>query len=106
MGSLFARPPTRVDSPDALGGVTLLALDGSAEQTLAEVAPSLDRPLVVCVGAEREGLPPEVLERTDARAAIPVRPDGPDSLNVAMAATVALYELARGGPEPRMAPDG
>ena len=30
-----------------------------------------------------------------ARAEIPLRADGPDSLNVAMAATVALYELAQ-----------
>jgi tRNA G18 (ribose-2'-O)-methylase SpoU len=28
------------------------------------------------------------------RAEIPLRPDGPDSLNVAMAATVALYDLS------------
>lgn len=105
MGSLFARPPAGVDSLDALGAaVTVLALDGGAERTLADVASSLDRPVVLCVGAEREGLPPEVLARADARGAIPVRPDGPDSLNVAMAATVALYELAR-GVAPRMAPD-
>jgi tRNA G18 (ribose-2'-O)-methylase SpoU len=31
----------------------------------------------------------------DAVAHIPVRDDGPDSLNVAMAATVALYERSR-----------
>lgn len=105
MGSLFARPPARADSLDSLGAsVTVLALDGSAEGTLAEVAPTLGRPLVVCVGAEREGLPPELLQRADARAAIPVRPGGPDSLNVAMAATVALYELGSGSP-PRMASD-
>jgi tRNA G18 (ribose-2'-O)-methylase SpoU len=35
------------------------------------------------------------------RAEIPLRPDGPDSLNVAMAATVGLYELGT-----RMAADG
>ena len=29
------------------------------------------------------------------RAEIPLRPDGPESLNVAMAATVALYDLSR-----------
>jgi RNA methyltransferase, TrmH family len=50
--------------------------------------------IVVCLGAEREGLPADVLERADAVARIPLRPGGPDSLNVAMAATVALYELA------------
>jgi tRNA G18 (ribose-2'-O)-methylase SpoU len=46
---------------------------------------------VICVGGERDGLPPEVLERAGARARIPLRYDGPESLNVAMAATVAAY---------------
>ncbi len=46
-------------------------------------------PVVLCVGGEREGLPP--LE-AHARA-IPMRAGGPESLNVAMAATVGLYEL-------------
>ena len=46
------------------------------------------------VGAEREGLPPEVLARCDALATIPQRPST-ESLNVAMAGTIALYELCR-----------
>ena len=49
---------------------------------------------MLCLGSEREGLPAEVLEGVGARARIPIRPGGPDSLNVAMAATVALYEAA------------
>jgi tRNA G18 (ribose-2'-O)-methylase SpoU len=47
-------------------------------------------PLVVCLGSERDGLPPGLPQS----ARIPLRPDGPESLNVAMAATVALYDLA------------
>jgi TrmH family RNA methyltransferase len=50
--------------------------------------------LVFVLGAEREGLPQDVLERCDERASIP-QSGGADSLNVAMAGTVALYELAR-----------
>ena len=50
-------------------------------------------PLVLCVGAEREGLPPEVLGSAAATVAIPLRAGGPESLNAAMAATVGLYEL-------------
>jgi RNA methyltransferase, TrmH family len=91
MGSLFARPPARAGF-SALPGRTL-ALDGRAGQTLGEIA--LARPVCVCLGAERDGLPPEVLEAADATARIPLRPDGPESLNVATAATVALYELNR-----------
>jgi TrmH family RNA methyltransferase len=90
MGSVFARPPARLDGP--LPGTTL-ALDSAADTDLAEV--DAQAPMVVCVGAEREGLPPEVLASAGATARIPIRPGGPDSLNVAMAATVALYELGR-----------
>jgi TrmH family RNA methyltransferase len=91
MGSLFARPPGRV-SPEQLDGA-LLALDPGAGQTLAELGP-LEAPLVVCLGGEREGLPADLLGRAAHSARIPLRDDGPESLNVAMAATVALYELA------------
>jgi tRNA G18 (ribose-2'-O)-methylase SpoU len=48
---------------------------------------------VLCLGAEREGLPKEILSRAAETVRIPLREGGPESLNVAMAATVALYEL-------------
>jgi TrmH family RNA methyltransferase len=124
MGSLFARPPARAGFAELVG--TLIALDAHAERSLAEAAAAVlsaapagssaaatgaepahgggsakDPRLTLCLGAEREGLPRELLERADVVARIPLRPDGPDSLNVAMAATVALYELAN-----RMPADG
>jgi RNA methyltransferase, TrmH family len=91
MGSVFARPPARA----ALGEIsgTKLALRVGAEATLAQVA--FEPPAVVCLGAERAGLSAAATELTDASARIPMRPGAPDSLNVAMAATVALYELGR-----------
>jgi RNA methyltransferase, TrmH family len=46
------------------------------------------------VGAEREGLPDEVLARCDRRMTIPLSP-GAESLNAAMAGTIALYESSR-----------
>ena len=90
MGSVFARPPARA----ALGELEgfKLALDGSAGEVLAEVG--LEMPLVLCLGAEREGLPEGVAVLADATARIPVGPAGPDSLNVASAAAVGLYEVA------------
>jgi TrmH family RNA methyltransferase len=91
MGSLFARPPARAELSELSG--TKLALDGDAEATLAVVAAKLSAPVVLCVGGERDGLPPELLTEADVTARIPQRVDGPDSLNVAMAATVGLYEL-------------
>jgi TrmH family RNA methyltransferase len=89
MGSVFARPPARSELRGLAG--TKLALDGRAATSLAEL--EVQPPLVICLGAEREGLPAELEARADLRARIPMRADGPDSLNVAMAATVALYDL-------------
>jgi RNA methyltransferase, TrmH family len=100
MGSLFARPPARAGF-DELGG-TRLALDASASAALADLD-ELPAPLVLCLGAEREGLAPEVRDRAEATARIPLRAGGPESLNVAMAATVALYAIGLG---PRMAGHG
>ena len=46
------------------------------------------------LGAEREGVPDEVLARCDARATISLAP-GSESLNVAAAGAIALYEARR-----------
>ena len=56
----------------------------------------LDSRGVVRLGSERVGLPKDVLRRCDVQASIPQSGDA-ESLNVAMAGTVALYELARRG---------
>jgi TrmH family RNA methyltransferase len=85
MGSIFARPPARSPLADLPG--RRLALSARGERTLGEAA--LEPPVVLCLGSEREGLPAE-LEADGVR--IDVRND---SLNVAMAATVALYEVER-----------
>ena len=91
MGSVFARPPARADVGELAG--TRIALDAGAERELADAVEAVPAPVVLCLGAEREGLPAEVLGAADAVARIPLRPGGPESLNVAMAATVSLYEL-------------
>lgn len=91
MGAVFARPPARA-AVDELAG-TLVALDPEAELELGEV--EAEAPVVLCLGAERTGLPDAVLERAAVLARIPLRQGGPKSLNVAMAATVALYEWRR-----------
>jgi TrmH family RNA methyltransferase len=48
------------------------------------------------LGAERTGLPDDLLQRCEATATIPLLGDA-ESLNVAMAGTVALYEARRRG---------
>jgi TrmH family RNA methyltransferase len=89
MGSIFTRPPARA-TVDELDGQKV-ALDSGAQMELRGL--ELAKPLVLVLGSERGDLPPGV----DA-VRIPVHAD---SLNVAMAATVALYEVAN-----RMAADG
>lgn len=91
MGSVFARLPARAGTDELPGA--LVALDPGAETELADV--DLPAAVTVAVGGERDGLPGEVLEGADARARIAIRGGGPDSLNAAMAATIALYEVGR-----------
>jgi RNA methyltransferase, TrmH family len=91
MGSIFRVPTCEFD--DAVG--RRIALAPHRGGPLADVDLSGD--VVFVLGAEREGLPEDVLARCDATATIPLGP-GAESLNVAMAGTVALYELARRTP--------
>jgi RNA methyltransferase, TrmH family len=88
MGSLFRVPLSGFDEPQGMR----VALVPSGGVALPELPVGGD--VVLVLGAEREGLPAEVLERCDEQASIP-QPGGGDSLNVAMAGAIALYELAR-----------
>jgi RNA methyltransferase, TrmH family len=88
MGAIFRAPLAGFDDP-AGKRVALVAHGGTP---LPEV--TTDGDVVLVLGAEREGLPPEVLDRCDERVSIP-QPGGGESLNVAMAGAIALYELAR-----------
>jgi RNA methyltransferase, TrmH family len=88
MGALFRVPLTRFDEP-AGRRVALVPRGGTPLPEL-----ELDGEVVFVLGAERDGLPREVLARCDEQASIP-QSGSAESLNVAMAGTVALYELAR-----------
>lgn len=91
MGATFAAPPA--ETAELPGdGATLVALDGTGDRTLAEL--QLDGPVVICAGAEREGLSAETLARADVVARIAMREGGPESLNVGVAAAIAMYQLA------------
>ena len=89
MGSIFTHPPARA-MLDALDGHKI-ALDANAQAELRDVG--VTRPVVLVLGSERGELPQGLQS-----VRIPVHAD---SLNVAMAASVALYEVAN-----RMAADG
>ena len=54
----------------------------------------LTEPVTLVVGAEREGLPYEIVSACSGAVSIPQTAHA-DSLNAASAATVALYEIAR-----------
>jgi TrmH family RNA methyltransferase len=88
MGAVFRVPVTGFDEPAGRrialvprGGVPLVDIDLGGE-------------VVFVLGAERDGLPENVLASCDGLATIPLAGDA-ESLNVAMAGTVALYERAR-----------
>ena len=87
-GAVFRVPVCGFD--EAPGRRVALVAHGG--EPLAEV--DLAPPVTLVLGAERDGLPDEVLAGCDARASIP-QTGAAESLNVAMAGTIALYELAR-----------
>lgn len=88
MGAVFEVPLVRVPTIAELPGPTV-ALCADATPTLSDL--ELDRATFL-VGAEREGLPADVLAAADRVARIPIQTH---SLNAAMAATIALYEATR-----------
>ena len=90
MGSIFSRPPSR-SAFTVLTGTTI-ALDQRGEQQLGKV--NAEFPLTLCVGGERKGLPDAILEGATSTARIPLRADGPDSLNAAVSAAIGLYRMA------------
>jgi TrmH family RNA methyltransferase len=88
MGALFRVPvvpfddlPGRRVALVAHGGVPLAELELAGQTTFV-------------LGAEREGLPPDVVAGCESRATIPLARTA-DSLNVATAGAIALYELSR-----------
>jgi RNA methyltransferase, TrmH family len=86
MGAIFAVPVAKVTRIEQLPAprVALAARAGEALRGPAEGT--------LVVGAERDGLPEDVLAACDEVAHIPI---ASESLNAAMAATVALYERSR-----------
>jgi RNA methyltransferase, TrmH family len=90
MGAVFRVPIEHTEGPAT--GLQRVALVPTAERPLWDI--DLRGPTVFVVGAERHGLPEELVASADALAAIPQTPDA-ESLNAAAAATVALYEAVR-----------
>jgi TrmH family RNA methyltransferase len=98
MGSLFALPVVAVAEPAELlawaadSGLRTVALTGAGDAELWQAA--LPRPMLVLLGNEGAGLPDELLAAADQAVRIPMTGTA-ESLNVAAAAAVVLYELRR-----------
>jgi len=90
MGAVFAQPVSRADFGSARGGRRAIALVPGAGRPLRDVA--LEGAVLFALGAERAGLPEAVVAACEEIAHVPVDHGGADSLNVAMAATLCLYE--------------
>ena len=69
-----------------------VALAATGTVSLAEA--DLEPPVTIVLGAERSGLTDELLQEADLVASIPM-PGDAESLNVAAAGAIALYELSR-----------
>ncbi|MCL2768827.1 MAG: RNA methyltransferase [Solirubrobacterales bacterium] len=93
MGAIFTVPLARAGSIAALPGLRV-ALAPRRGIPLQALAARRAGALTLLVGAEREGLPEEVIGECDLVAHIPI---AGESLNAAMAAAVALYEITRDG---------
>jgi RNA methyltransferase, TrmH family len=87
MGSIFSQSLARAALPETPRPRTALVAEGGGSLE------GLDGAKTVCIGAEREGMPDELLAEADQRVTIPLRP-GVDSLNLAAAAAIALQRIS------------
>jgi TrmH family RNA methyltransferase len=88
MGSIFGQPIAR--AAIAATPAPRVALVAHGGDGLA----SLDRAATLCLGAEREGLPADLLATCDAQVTIPLRGGGAESLNVAAVAAICAERIS------------
>ena len=88
MGSIFAKPPARAEvGATPAPRAALLAHGGEGPAALAGAA-------TLCLGAERDGLPDEVLVECESTVTIPLRSAGAESLNVAAVAAICAERIS------------
>jgi TrmH family RNA methyltransferase len=91
MGAIFEVQLARASDPLALPGERIALVAGAGEPLRGPAR----GPVTLLVGAERDGLPGELVAACERVAHIPI---ACDSLNAAMAATIALHEMTRDPP--------
>ncbi|MBI1269871.1 RNA methyltransferase [bacterium] len=96
-GALFALPIIEdVDGKDLLNeakaaGIQVVSLAASGDKTLKEV--DFKKASLLMVGNEAHGIDPDLLAKSDLVASIPIARQS-ESLNAAVAHSIALYEAA------------
>ena len=92
-GLQFALPVAAVEAVEpGAGGRPLLAVDPEGESLAAGALPPR---ALLAFGTERDGVSAELLDRAEARVAIPMR-DGVSSLNLATSVAVVLFAMRLG----------
>jgi TrmH family RNA methyltransferase len=97
VGTFFSLPTLECSSVEALAwcrqyGLTILAATPHSERLYTTV--DMRQPLAIVVGAEQYGLSPLWMDEADLRVALPMFGQV-NSLNVAVAAALLLYEVVR-----------
>lgn len=97
VGTLFSVPTVEAEGEETLRwlkeqGVAILAATPQAVHEFTQV--DLVRPLAIAVGTEQLGLSERWMQQADLQVRIPMNGIA-DSLNVAMATTLLLYEVYR-----------
>lgn len=97
VGTLFTVPVVEAEGQETLGwlkskGIAILAATPSAALEFTDV--KMTGPLAIAVGTEQLGLSKRWMEQADIQVRIPMYGIA-DSLNVAMATTLLLYEALR-----------
>ncbi len=97
IGTCFTIPIAEASTAETLAwlkknGIRSLAASPHATKNYTEV--DLTQPIAIVVGAEQFGLSEAWMEQADERVRIPMLGQA-DSLNVAAAATILLYEVVR-----------
>jgi TrmH family RNA methyltransferase len=88
MGSIFGQPIARAEVGETPAPrAALVAHGGEGPAALAGAA-------TLCLGAEREGLPEDVLAGCETQVTVLLRPGGAESLNVAAVAAICAERIS------------
>lgn len=97
VGTLFTVPVVEAKGEETLNwlkkqGIAILAATPHAKESFTEI--DLAGPIAIAVGTEQWGLSERWMQEADIQVKIPMKGVA-DSLNVAMATTLLLYEVSR-----------